>query len=79
MANAARRAEEAGADAVELHCAHGYLLHSFLSPRTNHRTDAFGGCLENRLRIVRQIVENIRSKTGKWAGAFMPDQRAGRQ
>ena len=63
--DAARRAEEAGADAVELHCAHGYLLHSFLSPRTNHRTDAFGGCLENRLRIIQKIIENIRSKTGK--------------
>ncbi len=61
--DAARRAEQAGLDAVELHCAHGYLLHSFLSPRTNHRTDEFGGCLDNRLRIVRMILENIRKKT----------------
>lgn len=61
--DAAVRAAQAGLDAVEIHCAHGYLLHSFLSPRSNRRTDAFGGCLENRLRFVRLILEEIRSRT----------------
>lgn len=49
---------------VEVHCAHGYLVSTFLSERTNHRTDEFGGCFENRLRLPRLIVENIRRKTG---------------
>ncbi len=60
--DAAKRAADAGLDAVEVHCAHGYLIHSFLSSRTNKRLDEFGGCLENRMRIVRLIVENIRKK-----------------
>ncbi len=63
--DAALRAKTAGLDMVELHCAHGYLLHSFLSPRTNHRIDEYGGCLDNRLRLIRRIVENIHSKAGK--------------
>lgn len=62
--DAAFRAQKAGADAVEVHCAHGYLLNSFLSPRTNKRVDEFGGCFENRMRIVRLIIENIRKKVG---------------
>ncbi len=62
--DAAVRAVEAGADAVEIHCAHGYLVNSFLSPRTNKRVDEFGGCFENRMRLPRLIVENIRKKTG---------------
>lgn len=62
--DAAQRAQQAGADAVEVHCAHGYLLNSFLSPRTNKRVDEFGGCFENRMRIVRLIIENIRKKVG---------------
>src|SRR5262249_53702965 len=48
--DAARRAEEAGFDLLELHCAHGYLLSSFISPLTNRRTDAYGGDLDARLR-----------------------------
>ena len=62
--DAARRAQLAGLDMVEVHCAHGYLVSTFLSERTNHRTDEFGGCFENRLRLPRLIVENIRRKTG---------------
>lgn len=62
--DAALRAKKAGIDAVEVHCAHGYLVSSFLSPRTNKRVDEFGGCFENRIRIVRLIIENIRKKAG---------------
>ncbi|MFT8350832.1 FAD-dependent oxidoreductase [Clostridium saccharoperbutylacetonicum] len=63
--DAAVRAKEAGADAVEVHCAHGYLVNSFLSPRTNKRVDEFGGCFENRMRLPRLIIENIRKKVGE--------------
>lgn len=56
---AARRAREGGADAVELHAAHGYLLEQFLSPYTNRRTDRYGGSFENRLRIIREILVSI--------------------
>lgn len=62
--DAARRAQQAGIDMVELHCAHGYLVSTFISQRTNHRTDEFGGCFENRMRLPRLIIENIRQKTG---------------
>jgi NADH:flavin oxidoreductases, Old Yellow Enzyme family len=62
--DAAVRAQKAGADAVEVHCAHGYLVNSFLSPRTNKRVDEFGGCFENRMRLARLIIENIRKKVG---------------
>ncbi|MBV7272925.1 FAD-dependent oxidoreductase [Clostridiaceae bacterium UIB06] len=62
--DAAVRAKKAGADAVEVHCAHGYLVNSFLSPRTNKRVDEFGGCFENRMRLPRLIIENIRKKVG---------------
>lgn len=62
--DAALRAKKAGADAVEVHCAHGYLINSFLSPRMNKRVDEFGGSFENRMRIVRLVVENIRQKAG---------------
>lgn len=51
-------------DGVELHTPHGYLLHQFLSPRSNHRTDRYGGCLENRARVVTNIIERIRKKVG---------------
>lgn len=62
--DAARRAQQAGIDMVEVHCAHGYLVSTFISERTNHRTDEFGGCFENRMRLPRLIIENIRQKTG---------------
>lgn len=57
------RVWKSGADAVELHGAHGYLLCEFLSPYTNHRDDEFGGSLEGRAEIVRRIIEGIRKGT----------------
>ena len=63
-ADAAERAWKAGADAVEVHMAHGYLVNSFLSPRTNKRVDEFGGCFENRMRFPRLIIEKIRQRVG---------------
>lgn len=61
---AARRVQEGGFDGVEVHAAHHYFLHSFLSPVTNHRQDEYGGSLENRTRILREIVEAIRAACG---------------
>lgn len=62
--DAAVRAKKAGADAVEIHCAHGYLVSTFISARTNKRVDEFGGSFENRMRLIKLIIENIRQKTG---------------
>lgn len=58
---AADRALQAGFKVVEVHAAHGYLLHEFLSPLSNQRTDAYGGSLENRARLVREIVQDVRA------------------
>lgn len=57
----ARRAVEAGVDVVEIHGAHGYLVSSFLSPISNHRTDKYGGSFENRTRILIEIVKAVRA------------------
>ncbi|MFE0021409.1 bifunctional salicylyl-CoA 5-hydroxylase/oxidoreductase [Amycolatopsis sp. NPDC059021] len=59
--NAAASAARAGFDLLELHCAHGYLLSSFLSPLTNHRTDEYGGSLENRLRFPLEVFDAVRA------------------
>jgi 2,4-dienoyl-CoA reductase-like NADH-dependent reductase (Old Yellow Enzyme family) len=60
FAEAAQRAEAAGAKIIELHGAHGYLLNSFLSPLSNHRTDEYGGSFSNRIRIVCEVVDRVR-------------------
>ena len=57
---AAQRALNAGAKIIEIHSAHGYLLHEFLSPLSNFRTDQYGGCFENRTRALREVVQAIR-------------------
>ena len=59
--DAARRAQRLGLDAIELHAAHGYLLHQFLSPISNVRSDAYGGSLENRMRFPLQVFEAVRA------------------
>ncbi len=61
---AARRAKSAGYDGVEIHSAHGYLLNQFFSPLTNKRTDAYGGSLENRLRLLRETIRAVRAAVG---------------
>ncbi|KAH7058227.1 hypothetical protein BKA57DRAFT_519417 [Linnemannia elongata] len=59
---AAVRAAKAGMDTVEIHGAHGYLLHNFLSPVSNHRTDEYGGSLENRARFLLEVIKEVRSQ-----------------
>lgn len=61
---AAERAMKAGVDAVEIHMAHGYLVNTFMSPRSNKRIDEFGGTFENRMRFPRLIIEEVKAKTG---------------
>lgn len=77
--NAAVRAEKAGFDAVQLHGGHGYLLHDFLSPYGNRRTDGWGGSLENRCKIVEHIIKNIkqRTKLPVWIKISATDNRKG--
>jgi 2,4-dienoyl-CoA reductase-like NADH-dependent reductase (Old Yellow Enzyme family) len=60
FAAAAARAARLGLDAVQLHAAHGYLLHQFLSPLSNRRTDAYGGSLENRMRFPLEVLDAVR-------------------
>ena len=61
FADAAKRALEAGFSVVEVHAAHGYLLHQFLSPLSNQRRDQYGGSFENRIRLVLQVTEAVRA------------------
>jgi 2,4-dienoyl-CoA reductase-like NADH-dependent reductase (Old Yellow Enzyme family) len=66
FAEAAARADDAGADVVEIHAAHGYLLHSFLSPLVNTRTDAYGGSFDGRTRLLLEVTSAVR---GAWPEA----------
>ncbi len=89
FAAATRRALEAGFDVLEIHGAHGYLLHQFLSPLSNLRDDEYGGALENRARLLLRVVDAIRevagdevpvfvriSATDHAEGGFTPDEAA---
>lgn len=63
-AAAADRAMRCGFDLVQIHCGHGWLLHQFLSPLSNHRTDRYGGSLENRLRFPLMVIDRVRQAVG---------------
>jgi 2,4-dienoyl-CoA reductase-like NADH-dependent reductase (Old Yellow Enzyme family) len=63
--DATKRAVKVGFDVIEIHSGHGYLLHSFLSPASNKRTDEYGGSFENRIRLILEVVDGVR--------AAMPD------
>ncbi len=71
FAHAARRACDAGFRVIEIHAAHGYLIHEFLSPLSNHRDDAYGGSFENRTRLIREIVTAVHSSWPKGAPLFV--------
>ena len=62
---AAQRADRAGFDVIEIHAAHGYLLHQFLSPLSNGRNDAYGGALENRMRLTLEVFDAVRDAMPK--------------
>ncbi len=74
FARAAQRAQEAGFDGVEIHAAHAYLLDEFYSPLLNKRTDTYGGNLENRIRIHREVIRAVRAATDD---AFVVGMRLG--
>jgi 2,4-dienoyl-CoA reductase-like NADH-dependent reductase (Old Yellow Enzyme family) len=71
FAESAQRALEAGFEVVEVHAAHGYLLHEFLSPLSNDRTDSYGGSLENRMRLPIAVVEAVRAAVGPDVPVFV--------
>ncbi len=64
FAEAAERARRAGFDGVELHAGHGYILSEFLSPHVNHREDEYGGCLENRARLLVEVIRAVKARAG---------------
>lgn len=69
--NAVRTARDAGFDAVEVHAGHGYLVSQFLSPYTNHRKDEFGGSLDNRMRFMRMVMEQVMEAAGSDMGVIV--------
>jgi len=71
FAAATRRSIDAGFDVLELHAAHGYLLHQFLSPLSNLRTDEYGGSLENRARLLLEVIAAVRTEAGEAAALFV--------
>ncbi|MCU1513420.1 MAG: oxidoreductase, partial [Microbacteriaceae bacterium] len=71
FASAARRSVDAGFDVLELHAAHGYLLHQFLSPLSNTRTDGYGGSLENRARLLLEVIRAVRAEVGETVPLFV--------
>ncbi|WP_210604591.1 NADH:flavin oxidoreductase/NADH oxidase [Brevibacterium oceani] len=71
FAASARRSMEAGFDFVEIHAAHGYLLHEFLSPLSNTRTDSYGGSPENRARLLLEVVDATRAEVGDEVPVFV--------
>src|SRR5208282_106189 len=71
FAEAAGRACEAGFRVIEIHAAHGYLIHEFLSPLSNRRSDDYGGSFENRTRILREIVAAVRRSWPERAPVFV--------
>ena len=74
---AAQRALAAGFQVLEIHAAHGYLLHEFLSPLSNHRDDAYGGTLTNRMRFLLEVVDAVRIGVALQFPAFCPSLRHG--
>jgi 2,4-dienoyl-CoA reductase-like NADH-dependent reductase (Old Yellow Enzyme family) len=81
FARAAARAKAAGFDGVQLHVAHSYLLAQFTSPLYNHRTDEYGGSVENRYRFAREVCQAVRAEVGEdfplWAKVNSSDEREG--
>ncbi|EXJ61589.1 oxidoreductase [Cladophialophora yegresii CBS 114405] len=71
FAQAARRSVEAGIDVIEIHAAHGYLIHQFLSPVTNRRTDQYGGSFEYRTRLLVEIVQAVRKQIPQGMPLFL--------